>query len=146
MPGVIDRHPLNNAIKAMLEAITQRPGEIGHAPPDAAAPYFIVYPVDGGGSDGSMAFPDENTEFVYEITSVGRTAEQVEMMGDRVWRAMLERDASGKFLHPIALAGGVGVSDRRPYGGRGSQDRQNAGPAPEKVVISLPQKFSVFVA
>jgi hypothetical protein len=142
MTALIDRTPIDSGFLAFLQAVTQRPGDLCGAPDDPRLPYFIVYPIDGPEPDGSMMFPAENAELVYQVTSVGGSPTQCQMMGDRVWKAVLERDAHGFFKYPLVIAG-VDIQDRRPNGGQGGLDRETGGPAQENVVVSLAQRFVI---
>ena len=51
--------------------------------PDAAPPYVIVYPIAGGSTTGTLAAPDEDAVFVYQVTCVGVSRRQAEWLEDR---------------------------------------------------------------
>lgn len=55
-----------------------------HAPAGvpAGAGWAVVYPLTGGLADGTMDNPNDDASVLYQITSVGRTAEQAEWVMD----------------------------------------------------------------
>lgn len=73
--------------------------------------YAIVYSVTSPPGSGSFFDPEEDREFVYQITSVGTDARQVLWMSDKVRSALLGRDNDG-VLTPMNLLS-VNVQRRR---------------------------------
>jgi hypothetical protein len=67
--------------------------------------YGIAFPITSPRGSGSWADPEEDREFVYQITCVGQNAGQALWMSDRVRNAIIGRDADGLYLHPMVLAG-----------------------------------------
>jgi len=63
-------------------------------------PYAIVWPIPGGTLDGSLGAPDTDAETLYQVTSVGATRQQAEVVGDRVREALVaaELDIDGRGL------------------------------------------------
>ena len=52
--------------------------------PDVDPPYAVVYPVPGGSTSGTLADPDDDAVFVYQVTCVGKSREQAEWIADKV--------------------------------------------------------------
>lgn len=99
-----DLRPLDDAVKAMLAAATDRPGDLIDAPAGASAPWWILERIDGGNVDGSVAEPGTLLTVVYQVTSVGTRHDQAVALADRVRRGFLELGPAGH-THPIAAAG-----------------------------------------
>lgn len=87
-----DRRVLTTELVAFLAVHTNRPVGDGKAPADTTKPYYIVYPLDGGGFSGSVAFPEEEATFPYQVTSVAEKRDQVEWAADKARKALCGRD------------------------------------------------------
>ncbi|MFD8509791.1 hypothetical protein ACFV27_01395 [Streptomyces antimycoticus] len=103
---------LSLAVQAMLATATGRSCGYGTAPTasslptGAATPYSVLYPV-GSTSDGPP-FGDASADarIIYQVTSVGTTAEQAEWMADKVRAGMLARTPAG-YTYSITATGYV---------------------------------------
>ncbi|MFF8769066.1 hypothetical protein [Kitasatospora sp. NPDC015120] len=99
------------ALRDALAAGTGRSCGYG-APPVAAdkptgntIPYQVLYPL--GGTSSGPPFGDQagDGRMLYQLTSVGSTAEQAEWMADKGRAAVLGTTAKGGFATPILPAG-----------------------------------------
>lgn len=105
MPTIVEPLPHDLAVKTALADATGRPVGFTEAPDgaldgvlNATGPdYYVMYPIGGGQRDGSVADPDADVEFVYQITVTGQTGEGV-------------RDLVGK-IEPALT--GLTIADRR---------------------------------
>nr|BEK65694.1 hypothetical protein KPHV_29210 [Kitasatospora purpeofusca] len=68
-------------------------------------PYSVLYPL--GGTSSGPPFGDQGGDgrMLYQITSVGSTAEQAEWQADKVRTAVLGTGPKGGFATPIVPAG-----------------------------------------
>lgn len=82
-----------DSVIAKLESVGLSVGD-GESP---APPSCAVYTIPGGRSYGSLQEPNEDADFVYQVTCVGITREQAEWVADKAIAALL---------------GGVTVADR----------------------------------
>lgn len=46
-------------------------------------PYAVLWGLPGGSTGGTLANPDEDAQTLYQVTCVGSTREQAELLGDR---------------------------------------------------------------
>lgn len=123
---VPNRHPVTIAFEAMLKTGTGRPIGVGRSPVvggDALnpppVPYGIVYPIPGGGFSGSLAYPDEDAAFEFQVTSVGLRLDQADWMADKVRQCVLARQESGNFVQQMTVTDHAVVS-REPTGPPGA--------------------------
>lgn len=109
-------------------------------------PYAIVYNIPGGGSDGGLGFGYEETDVIYQVTSVGLTRAQADWMADRCRLTWLARSGPG-FQVPFLSPDGWTVSGRMPeYGFSGGIDVEGDPPnrvfsAPERYVLHVTPVF-----
>lgn len=109
------------------------------APPQKPDPYTIAYSIDGGGYWGApLTAPDASADFVYQITSVGYSPEQVQWLADAVRRTFLARTSTAAFQVAFPALTGLVVADRTPESGPGGIDV--AGKHPDQT-FSLPERF-----
>lgn len=102
---------------------------------DLTHPYFILYPIRGGGFDGPpLAAPEADATFMYELATMHRGKGPCQDGADRARWIITSRLASGAFRFPLAAhltqpahytAAGLAL---------GIMDRSTAGPpgAPER--------------
>jgi hypothetical protein len=113
---VIDRLPVTMALSALLASATPWPVGRGTKPNGAIPPYLLLYSVDAQTFGAPLADENEQAEYIYQVTSVsgpdpthpGSTgiADQSELMGDKVRKAILGRDpATGLWLHKLTIPG-----------------------------------------
>src|SRR5205085_7745728 len=97
MPQLLDRAPWTDAILTMLRTATGK--QIGDYevidPPPVDEPWAVLYPLPGTRLDGPWAEPEADAVIVYQVTSVGLTRKQCEMMQDLVRRTMIKRNGTG---------------------------------------------------
>lgn len=77
------RDKINAAILTWLTGIGRPVGD-GTVPTNQATPYLVVYPLYAPRGEGSLAKAEEDRDFVYQVTSVGITREQVAWMASKV--------------------------------------------------------------
>lgn len=110
-------------------------------------PYSIVYNIPGGSSDGGLGFGFEETDIIYQVTSVGLTRGQADWMADRCRLVWLARTSDGGFSVPIVSPDGWTVSGRMPeYGFSGGVDVEGEPPfqvfsAPERYILHVTPVF-----
>ena len=107
---VLESRPLVNAILAMVDAAL--PNTIGiywaAAPQDADPPYAVLYPDTGMESTADRALSDDvPNDLLFQVTSVGATAEQAALVADKVATALLTTTpvVSGRRVRPIRQEG-----------------------------------------
>lgn len=101
--GVVERQTLTYKVRDVLRLIPIA-GEVGRPPAPAQGgktpnlPYFIVYPIEGGDFYGPpLGDPESSATLVFQVTSVGDSPKQVEMVADRIRRTLLAR-ADGNYV------------------------------------------------
>lgn len=99
---VISRQTVTEDLRDWLRAETGLRGETSRTPADGpwppdtpANPYWILYPLPGGGHTGPAQHAEADATFVYQVTVVGERADQIEGGADRVRAAMLGRGTDG---------------------------------------------------
>lgn len=65
-------------------------------------PYSVLYPLSGGGRDGSMASPEDDVTVVYQVTCVGVTRQQARDLADRVDSAVREVVIPGRAVTNVS--------------------------------------------
>ncbi|GAA2084462.1 hypothetical protein GCM10009759_03510 [Kitasatospora saccharophila] len=99
------------AVQAALVASTGRSCGYGAVPLAAdkptgnTIPYSILMPLGGVSSGPPFGDQAGDARLVYQVTSVGSTAEQAEWMADKVRAALLGTTPSGAFATPVTAAG-----------------------------------------
>jgi hypothetical protein len=78
--------------------------------------YVVLYPMSGGLVDGTIDNPNEDASVLYQITAVGATAEQTELVADRARVAITSGTypATGGrsvLLVEVDMVGGVSRDD-----------------------------------
>ncbi len=148
---VIDRRPITKALVPWLATATGKPCGDHRLPTNLpppptergrkSDPYTIVFALDGGGYWGpGLTAPDQAADFVYQVTSVGYSPEQVQWMADAVKRTMLARSSSGAFQVAFPAVTGVVIADRMPPEGDGPGGIDIAGRHPDEV-FSIPERY-----
>ncbi|THA29181.1 hypothetical protein E6R18_25045 [Streptomyces sp. A1277] len=112
---MIERRPFTKALAAALAVGTGMPVGIGRMP-EAKAPYYVLYSLDGTVSGAPLADENEDASFVYQVTCVsgpdparpGSTGsvDQAEWLVDKAKKAILGRDVmTGQWTSPITVPG-----------------------------------------
>ena len=146
--SVIDRRLVTKALVGWIATATAKPcGDhrlpldlpAPPAPPQKPASYAIVYAIEGGGYWGApLVAPEASADFVYQVTSVGYSPEQVQWHADAVRRTFLARTATGAFQVAFPALTGLVVADRLPESGPGGIDIE--GHHPDQT-FTLPERF-----
>ena len=119
-------------VATFLATETERPVGVVDMPDAATVPYAIVYPVDDVLSGPPLWDPFADTEFTFQVTSVGERWDQARWMADRVRRVLLDR-VNGEFFDDPGLVGNALVINR---------DFVDAGGVIEgDSVVSIPERF-----
>lgn len=98
----MNRAPFTEALKQLLLDETDIPGDVGRSPRGLPAPtdsgyrYWVLHPVPGGGHTGPAQRPEADARLAYQVTSVGRRADQIEHVADRVRATILARLPNGQ--------------------------------------------------
>lgn len=111
--------PVTAALAAFVAAATARPVGDGTLPTAADPPFAIVYQLPSGTPWGpDYTAPQDGVAFVYQVTCVAVSRSGVEVFADIVRHALLDRNADGGFITPLAVTG-LAVLDREilAYGG-----------------------------
>lgn len=115
------------AVISMLRAQQAFPVGDGE-PPDDEVPYYIVYPIEGGGYFGPpLTNPEADAAVVLQVNSVGRRRDQAQRLGTIARNLVLGRQASGAFQNAITGSTFV-VAHRRPDGGPAGTDYSGRPP------------------
>lgn len=96
---------LDEAVETLLETVTGHECFIIHVDPNPGIPYTVVYPQPSPRGDGSFANPEEDRDYVYQVTSVGADPRQVRRVQEMVEEAFLSRVGGGGYEHAITVAG-----------------------------------------
>lgn len=132
---MIDERVLLNEMAAFLELETGRQVGVQDMPEDATVPYAIVYPVQTDMTGPPFWDPFADTEFQFQVTSVGERWDQARWMADKVRRVVLDR-ANGVYLENPAITGHNVVN----------RDFVDAGGIIEgDTVVSIPERFTVYL-
>jgi hypothetical protein len=140
---VIERRLVTAAFIQMLETATSVPVGLVEAPVvQPKKPWAVVHPIEGGGFSGSPFYePDSDAAFVYQVDSVGRSAEQAQWMDDLVRSTVLAR-SSGAFQVSFPAIDAATVIDRRP-------DTSAGGVIPEgekpNRLFTISSRYSIYV-
>lgn len=97
---------VDEAVRVMLEAATQKKWGLAELPDDTTLPYGILYPMTSPKGVGSFASPEEDRDLLYQTTSVGADPKQCRALASRVLVGFLMPAAGGGYEWPIAFAGG----------------------------------------
>lgn len=64
-------------------------------------PYAILYVWPSPWLYGSLQYPEDGANLIYQVTSVGRTYDSCLIMSDLIRRIVVERSGSGAYVYPI---------------------------------------------
>lgn len=104
-------HDVDKAVQTMLASVTGHECFILKVDPEPGIPYTVMYPLDSPKGTGSWKDPEEDRDYVYQITSVGEDARQVRRQQEKVERGFLQRGGSG-YQHLIGPGGDANVQWR----------------------------------
>lgn len=115
----MDRIDVSDSLRDMLELVTGFGIGLCEVPAGLVKndlglliePYAIVSPIPSSYHYGSLADPEAFCGMVYQVTSVGRDVHQSQWMSDACRRAIIGRNPSGEFIHPIVTVDAV-IIDR----------------------------------
>ena len=104
-------HDVGAFYAAVVTRLTAQTGKNigrGEAPSDKTTPYAVVYGLDDSSAGTSLGDPEETTVNMFQVTSVGKTAEQAEWMAVKARTALLgwEPSVSGRVFGRVAKVGG----------------------------------------
>jgi hypothetical protein len=109
------RDEINEAIRAAMQEVIGR--NVGLAempiPPDPDNPpqnwpgdsYAILYPQNTSAGHGGMADGEEDRDFLFQVTNVGRDPRQAAWMSSKVEAFFVGKKPGGGYLHDIPLDG-----------------------------------------
>jgi hypothetical protein len=144
MPTLVERAPWTDAILTMLRAATGK--KIGdHEMVDVVPegePWAILYSLPGTTLDGPWGDPLADAELVYQVTSVGLTRKQCEMMQDLVRRTMIKPNGLGGWTIALGPPAGWAVVSRVMEEPGGGIDQ--AGPVGNRTVTAV-DRFTVTI-
>lgn len=120
--ATLHRLPFTKALRTMLAEQLGKPVEIRRIPTvpkdgnpetqiQVRRPYAILYPLWRSMSGPPFAEPDVDAEWTYQVSLFAERGDQLEWMADRVMGGVLDRAASGAFVHPVTVDG-IYCSDR----------------------------------
>lgn len=89
------------AVQEMLASSTGHECYILEIPENPEIPYTILYPLQQPRGEGSWADPEEDRDYVYQVTSVGLDSRQVRWVQESVEIGFLERSGGGDYQYPI---------------------------------------------
>ncbi|WP_033819786.1 hypothetical protein [Kitasatospora sp. MBT63] len=99
------------AVQTALSTATGRSCGYGTAPTASdkptgvTIPYCVLYPLGGTSSGPPFGDGDGDGRMLYQVTSIGTTAEQAEWMSDKVRVALLARTKTGGYVTAIPISG-----------------------------------------
>lgn len=102
---------VDNAVVAMLEAVTDKSVYLIRVPGDAGKNYVVVYPLTIPRGSGSWAQPEEDRDYRYQVTSVGADARQVRWLQAKIHEGFVSQGGSG-YEHAIEPEEGIKVQWR----------------------------------
>lgn len=112
--SIAERSPHTTAILAVLQS-TGIPADAGTVPDGAGwqgAPgtsdfhaYLVLHSIPGGNVDGSLAYPDDDSDWVWQVTAVGDTHALCEVAGDIARTALLTTllDVEGRGTRRVTI-------------------------------------------
>lgn len=114
-----ERRPVSRALVQLLKDYLNAPVGYGMAPVIGDAnesvedyPYCIIYPMYSTDFWGTpFMYPESETSFDYQITSVGLSMEQADFLADKVRGILVRRDSTGDFEVSLSVQNHV-VHDR----------------------------------
>ena len=77
--------------------------------PDDPLPYYVVYPIPGGRVMGNLDDPHGDAELVYQVTCVGETSEQVELLVDKAMALLDGIEVPGRSISQVDIDTNAGV-------------------------------------
>lgn len=76
-------------------------------------PYVMIYPLPSAWIYGSLEYPEDGANLIYQVTSVGRTYDGCLITADKVRRIIVERNANGSYAYPTPPNPGTTIVRRR---------------------------------
>jgi len=137
-PGQLVTNSFVDSLKTALVGIAK----VGdHAIPEVAGmPYAIVYSIEGGSLSGSLANPQEDGEFVFQVQCVGGMRKQAQWLADKVRDVVLGTSSSPAVAVPLT---GWVLTDR--MAGTAVSGVQVDGSTKQDRLFSVPQMFTLYV-
>lgn len=102
----------DQAVLSMLETVTGHEVYLVRVAPGAEPPYSILYPLDQPRGQGSWKNPEEDRDFMYQVTNVGADVRMVRRQQEKVEAGFLSRAGGGDYQHSIVVGGGFAVQWR----------------------------------
>ncbi len=108
--------PVAAAHAAALVTVLQTTGRpVGDGvAPAGSPPYSILWDLPGGALDGPVGDPNADLDMPFQVTCVGRVADEARRMADKVRLALLTSAVvvSGRAVMRVAPDGGLGSVER----------------------------------
>lgn len=111
----VARRAFSLGLRDYLRAGLDLAGELGQSPkptgddPAPPLPYFILWPLPGGGLSGSAQMIEADATLVYQVTVVGGRVDQIEEVQDRVRDLFVGRNPNGSPVLVDTQIGGLTV-------------------------------------
>lgn len=109
------RDEINEAIRSRMEEVIGKAVGLAQMPlpPDPYDPpedwppnsYVILYPQNTSSGYGSMADGEEERDYLFQVTCVGRDERQAAWVSSKVEAFFLAKKPGGGYLHDIPLEG-----------------------------------------
>lgn len=103
---------VDTGVKATIATVTGHECYLLVVPEEPDVPYTVISPLPQPRGDGSWADPEEDRDFVYQVSSVGYDTRQVRRIQELVEEAFLGRAGGGDYEHAIDAGAGNNVQWR----------------------------------
>jgi len=106
------RDTLDEAVVAMLAAATGKEVGLSKLPPltnpgdlHPPLPYAVLYALHSPIGSGGFEDPEEDRDYIYQLTCIGETHKQCAWMSAKILEAFTDRAANGDYTNPITGSG-----------------------------------------
>ena len=100
------RRFLGAALKQMLVEATGRPIGLMSVPTEhPEMPYAVLFPMNTIPREEDWSDPEGQFRYMFQLSCVGGTHEQVTAMSERGMEALIARNPNGSFVTPLVIEG-----------------------------------------